>query len=60
MYPELAQIRADSERVESFSLEHVDPKHVLAALQTLGLDARANTNDILGLKRALGLEHVAA
>jgi len=57
---ELAQIRVDSERVESFSLEHADPKRLLAALQTLGLDARANTNYILGLKRALGLEHAVA
>jgi len=57
---ELAQIRAESVSIQSFSLEHEDPKRLLAALQTLGLDAHANTNYILGLKRALGLEPAAA
>jgi exopolyphosphatase / guanosine-5'-triphosphate,3'-diphosphate pyrophosphatase len=57
---ELAQISAGSVRLESFSLEHEDRKRLLAALQTLGLDSHANTNYILGLKRALGLEHAAA
>jgi exopolyphosphatase / guanosine-5'-triphosphate,3'-diphosphate pyrophosphatase len=57
---ELAQISAGSVSLESFSLEHEDPKRLLAALQTLGLDSHANTNYILGLKRALGLAHAAA
>jgi exopolyphosphatase / guanosine-5'-triphosphate,3'-diphosphate pyrophosphatase len=57
---ELAQITAGSVRLESFALEHEDPQRLLAALQTLGLASHANTNYILGLKRALGLEHAAA
>lgn len=57
---ELAQMRAGSVSVQSFALEHKDPRRLLAALQALGLDARANTNYPLGLKRALGLEHVVA
>jgi len=57
---ELAQIRAESVSIQSFSLEHEDSKRLLAALQALGLDARANTNYLLGLKRALGLEYSAA
>ena len=57
---ELAQITAGSVSLESFALEHEDPQHLRAALQTLGLDSHANTNYILGLKRALGLEHAAA
>ncbi|HUJ97428.1 MAG TPA: hypothetical protein VLV85_04230 [Stellaceae bacterium] len=57
---ELAQITTGSVSVESFSLEHEDPQRLLAALQTLGLDSHANTNYILGLKRALGLAHAAA
>jgi exopolyphosphatase / guanosine-5'-triphosphate,3'-diphosphate pyrophosphatase len=57
---ELVQISAGSVSLESFSLEQEDPKRLLAALQTLGLDSHANTNYILGLKRAFGLEHAAA
>lgn len=57
---ELAQITARSVSLESFALEHEDAQRLLAALQTLGLDSHANTNYILGLKRALGLEHAAA
>jgi exopolyphosphatase/guanosine-5'-triphosphate,3'-diphosphate pyrophosphatase len=57
---ELAQITAGSASLESFSLEHEDPRRVLAALRMLGLDAHANTNYILGLKRALGLADAAA
>ncbi len=53
---EFAYIKVDSVTIQSFSLEHEDPKRLLAALQMLGLDARANTNYILGLKRALGLK----
>jgi len=53
---ELAQISTASLGVQSFSLEHEDPQRVLAALGVLRLEARANTNYILGLKRALGLE----
>jgi exopolyphosphatase / guanosine-5'-triphosphate,3'-diphosphate pyrophosphatase len=57
---EIAQITAGWVKLESFALEHEDPQRLLAALQTLGLDSHANANYILGLKRALGLEHAAA
>jgi hypothetical protein len=57
---EFTKVSAGSVSVQSFSLEHEDPRRVLAALRTLGLKARANTNYILGLKRALGLEHPVA
>jgi hypothetical protein len=43
----------------SVALEHEDSQRLLAALQWRGLDSDANTNYILGLKRALGLEHAA-
>ena len=52
---ELAQLAVESTTLESFSLEHEDPKRILAALRELGLDGHANTNYPLGLKRALGL-----
>ena len=53
---ELARLTVDSRTIESFSLEHEDPKIVVAALRKLGLDGRGNTNYSLGLKRVLGLE----
>ncbi|HVM81467.1 MAG TPA: hypothetical protein VMU06_20765 [Stellaceae bacterium] len=56
---EVAQIRAETVSMQTLSLEHEDPKRLLAALCSLGLNAHANTNYILGLKRALGLEHTA-
>jgi adenylate cyclase len=57
---ELARLTAESQKLESFSLEHENPQRVLAALRTLGLDGRGNTNYPLGLKRALGLAHQTA
>jgi len=57
---EFVKIRAESVSIQSFALEHEDPQRLLAALRTLGLDPRANINYMLGLKRALGLEHAAA
>jgi len=56
---ELVQIAADSISIQSFSLEHEDSNRLLAALQTLRLDPHANTNYIVGLKRALRLEHAS-
>ena len=56
---ELVQLTVDSRTLESFSLEHEDPKRILAALLTLGLDGHANTNYSLGLRRVLGLERAA-
>jgi exopolyphosphatase / guanosine-5'-triphosphate,3'-diphosphate pyrophosphatase len=53
---ELARIRVESVSIQSFSLEHEDRKRLLTAIDMLGLDARANTNYILGLKHALGLD----
>jgi hypothetical protein len=53
---ELVRLAVESRTIESFSLEHEDPKRILAALHTLGLDGHANTNYSLGLRRALGLE----
>ena len=52
---ELVRLAVESRTLESFSLEHEDPKRILAALRTLGLDGHANTNYSLGLRRALGL-----
>ena len=52
---ELVRLAVESRTLESFSLEHEDPKRILAALLTLGLDGHANTNYSLGLRRALGL-----
>lgn len=57
---ELAHISVAAVSTQSFSLEHEDPKRLLAALKTLGLDTRANTNYVRGLKLALGLGHAAA
>jgi hypothetical protein len=53
---ELVRLTVESRTLESFSLEHEDPRRILAALRKLGLDGHANTNYPLGLKRALGLE----
>ena len=53
---ELVRLAVESRTLESFSLEHEEPKRILAALHTLGLDVHANTNYSLGLRRALGLE----
>ena len=57
---ELVRIAVESRTLESFSLEHEDPKRILAALLTLGLDGHANTNYSLGLRRALGLTRATA
>ena len=57
---ELVRLTVESRTLESFSLEHEDPKRILAALRKLGLDGHANTNYPLGLKRALGLERQMA
>jgi hypothetical protein len=53
---ELVRLVVESRTLESFSLEHEDPKRILAALLTLGFDSHANTNYSLGLRRALGLK----
>ena len=53
---ELVRLDVESRMLESFSLEHEDPKRILAALLALGLDGHANTNYSLGLRRALGLK----
>lgn len=53
---EFVEVRADAASLQSFALEHEDAKRLLRTLQMLGLDPRANTNYVLGLKRALGLE----
>ena len=52
---ELVRLTVESRTLESFSLEHEDPKRILAALLKLGFDGHANTNYSLGLRRALGL-----
>jgi exopolyphosphatase/guanosine-5'-triphosphate,3'-diphosphate pyrophosphatase len=52
---ELVRLDVESRTLESFSLEHEDPKRILAALLALGLDGHANTNYSLGLRRFLGL-----
>jgi hypothetical protein len=52
---ELVRLAVDSRTLESFSLEHEDPKRILAALLKLGFDGHANTNYSLGLRRVLGL-----
>ena len=57
---ELARITVGTVALESFSLEHEDPKLVLASLRTLDLDGHANISYPMGLKRALGLAHVPA
>jgi exopolyphosphatase / guanosine-5'-triphosphate,3'-diphosphate pyrophosphatase len=51
----LVRLKVESRTLESFSLEHEDPKPILAALRKLGLDGRGNTNYPLGLKRAIGI-----
>jgi len=56
---ELVRIAVESRTLESFALEHEDPKRVLVALVALGLDGHANTNYSRGLRRALGLEPAA-
>jgi exopolyphosphatase/guanosine-5'-triphosphate,3'-diphosphate pyrophosphatase len=53
---ELVHVVVGSRTLESFSLEHEEPKRILAALHTLGLDVHANTNYSLGLRCALGLD----
>jgi len=53
---ELVRLVVESRTLESFSLEHEDPKRILAALLTLGFDSHANTNYSLGLRCALGLK----
>lgn len=55
---ELVRVAVESRTLESFSLEHEDPKRIRAALRALGLDSHANTNYSLGLRRALGLARV--
>lgn len=57
---ELVRLTADSRTLESFALEHEDPKRVLSALRKLGLDGCSNTNYPLGLKRAIGLARKTA
>ena len=52
---ELVRLTVESRTLESFSLEHEDPKRILAALLKLGFDSHANANYSLGLRRALGL-----
>jgi exopolyphosphatase/guanosine-5'-triphosphate,3'-diphosphate pyrophosphatase len=52
---EFVDVRADGASMQSFALEHEDPKRLLAALHILGFDPHANTNYAIGLKRALGL-----
>jgi hypothetical protein len=46
--------------LQSFSLEHEDGGLILAAPEQPGLDSHANTSYPLGLKRALGVDRVAA
>ena len=53
---EFVQVRADGASLQSFALEHEDPKRLLTALRMLRFDPRDNTNYVLGLKRALGIE----
>jgi hypothetical protein len=53
---ELVRLTVESRTLESFSLEHEDPRRILAALLALGLGGHTNTNYSLGLRRALGLE----
>ena len=51
---EFVRLSVDLLRLESFSIEHEQPVCILAALCQLGLEAVANTNYPLALKRALG------
>jgi len=53
---ELVRLVVESRTLESFALEHEDPKRILAALRKLGLDSHANTSYSLGLGLALGLK----
>lgn len=55
---EFAELRLGVLNLQSFSLEHEDAERVRAALRSLGLDARGNTNYVRGLTRALGLEAI--
>jgi hypothetical protein len=57
---EFVRLSVESRSLQSFSLEHQDRSLILAALEQLGLDSHANTSYPLGLKRALGLDRVAA
>jgi len=57
---EFVRLSVDLRPLQSFALEHEDRSLISAALEQLGLDGRANTNYPLGLKRALGLDRVAA
>ena len=57
---EFVRLSVESRSLQSFSLEHQDRSLILAALEKLGLDSHANTSYPLGLKRALGLDRVAA
>jgi hypothetical protein len=57
---EFVRLSVESRSLQSFSLEHEDRSLILAALEQLGLDSHANTSYPLGLKRALGLDRVAA
>jgi hypothetical protein len=57
---EFVRLSVDLHPLQSFSLEHEDRSLILAALEQLGLDSHANTSYPLGLKRALGLDRVAA
>jgi hypothetical protein len=57
---EFVRLSVESRPLQSFSLEHQDRSLILAALEQLGLDSHANTSYPLGLKRALGLDRVAA
>jgi len=52
---EFVALKVESVTSRSFSLEHEDPRRILAALRVLELDGHANTNYPRGLKRALGL-----
>ena len=57
---EFVRLSVESRSLQSFSLEHQDRSLILAALEQLGLESQANTSYPLGLKRALGLDRVAA
>jgi hypothetical protein len=57
---EFVRLSVSLHPLQSFSVEHEDRSLILAALEQLGLDSHANTSYPLGLKRALGLDRVAA
>ncbi len=52
---ELARIVADGVPLESFCVEHEDPKLVLHVIRSLLLDSHQNINYPMGLKKALAL-----